>query len=599
MISYLHFRFTIYEKSEIFLVHIVESMDSSHPSNRNATITMNMLNRYLLVFFGLTLPILSYAQSTVWADSKIDSVTVYLEGALVHRSFTVNTQTGENNVRFEGLTATMETSTIVIGMEGGLTPSSVSTEQNNWNPYGIDVRYTELKDSLDALQWEIEFINNEVLALKEELAVLQENRKLNGGNIGVSLSSLEEISTYMRTRTLAIQRELSEKNRDQNQWKQKRQVIQQEINRYKSGIPQFRKGINFMVRTDRPQQLKGTLSYFVTGANWNAEYDVKVADLDSDLKITYKANVYNGTYEDWNNVSVRVSTATPSLNVSLPKLSVWRLDPNSSRREQLAFSAQRQADFSQNIVAPSLEEDGWGDSEGAWDDMAATSAQAGVEAVEAGEIAVEFTIDDRITLKGNYEQRVYDLQEMQAPAGYEHYAIPKLGKSVYLIARVPDWNQLNLLSGKANIYLNNRYTGQSNINIRNVTDTLEFSLGIDPQVLVSRKLEDDFTEKILIGTKTRERKGYRLYVKNSRNDVINIRILDQHPISAQEDVEVELTNPGGAATDEETGELLWDLTLSPGDVWETKFTFEVVYPKNARVQLYQPRMKQRAARFSY
>ncbi|MEL6538126.1 MAG: DUF4139 domain-containing protein [Bacteroidota bacterium] len=556
-----------------------------------------MLNRYLLTLLGLTAPILTHAQTTVWADSEIDSVTVYLEGALVHRSFTVNTQAGENNVRFEGLTATMETSTIVIGMEGGITPSSVSTEQNNWNPYGLDVRYTELKDSLDALKWEIELINNEVVALKEELAVLQENRKLNGGNTGVTLASLEEISTYMRTRTLAIQRELSEKTRAQGQWQQKTKLVQQEINRYQSGIPPFRKGINFMVRTTRPQQLKGTLSYYVTGANWNAEYDVKVADLDSDLRITYKANIYNGTYEDWDNVRVRVSTATPSLNVSLPKLSVWRLDHTSANRAQFARMQESAADFNQNILAPSAEPQATFGGE--WDDSMDLGNQRGVEAVEAGEIAVEFTINDRLTLKGNYEQRVYDLQEMQAPAGYEHYAIPKLGKSVYLIARVPDWNQLNLLSGQANIYLNDRYTGQSNINIRNVTDTLEFSLGIDPGVLVSRKLEDDFTEKILIGTKTRESKGYRLVVKNSRNDEINIRILDQHPISAQEDVVVSLENSGGATQDEETGELLWDLKLAPGDVWETKFTFEVVYPKNARIQLYQPRMKQRAARFSY
>ena len=525
------------------------------------------------------------AQPTVIAASQIDSVTVYLEGALVHRSFTAQLPAGESNVTFEGLSASLVGSTVVIGLENGLTPLSVNMQSQSWDPYGEEAYYTRLVDSLEEVRWEQTSIQNEMTALMEELAILKENRSLNAGANGLSLERLQELSTYMRTRTLAIQQQLAQHTRDKRTWDEQVKQIERELARYRGGIPQYRKQVSFLVRNPQARRVRGVFSYFATNANWNAEYDIKVADLDSDLQITYKANVYNGTYEDWNQVAVKVSTATPSLNVTLPTLDVWRLSGEDDRRMY-----RMSMDFAGNAMPSAVMEDSFGD---------VGNAGNAQEVVEVGEFAVDFNILEPVTLAGNYEQRVYTLQTQSAPAEYQHYAIPKLGKQVYLIARLADWDQLNLLSGQASIYFSGKYTGQSNINIRNARDTLEFSLGEDPQVLVSRKLEEDFTERVLLGSKRRERKGYALYVKNSRTSEIKLRLLDQHPISTQEEIEVALVNNGGAEVNAETGEMVWDLVLAPGQVRQISFAFEVVYPKTKKVRLQQEQYRSRSQRFSY
>jgi hypothetical protein len=62
---------------------------------------------------------------------------------------------------------------------------------------------------------------------------------------------------------------------------------------------------------------------------------------------------------------------------------------------------------------------------------------------------------------------------------YVYHAIPKLDNDVFLTAEIVDWTNLNLLSGKLNIYYQGTYTGESFINSEQAEDTLKVSLGRD------------------------------------------------------------------------------------------------------------------------
>ena len=56
-----------------------------------------------------------------------------------------------------------------------------------------------------------------------------------------------------------------------------------------------------------------------------------------------------------------------------------------------------------------------------------------------------------------------------------------------LTARVTDWTDLNLLPGKMNIYFEETYVGQSQLDLSYVEDTLQISLGPDRNIQVKRK----------------------------------------------------------------------------------------------------------------
>ena len=45
------------------------------------------------------------------------------------------------------------------------------------------------------------------------------------------------------------------------------------------------------------------------------------------------------------------------------------------------------------------------------------------------------------------------------------------------------WEKLSLIDGMANVYFGNTYVGESKIDTRLISDTLELSLGRDNQIL--------------------------------------------------------------------------------------------------------------------
>lgn len=531
---------------------------------------------------GIALSANAQGQAVQHVDSRIDSVKVFLEGAVVYRSFIVQTQAGENTLIFNNLSPSLVASSVNLLLGNGLKPSSISTKTTPWD--GND-GYNPLRLALDSVNYyrlQLEHIDNEITALKTEDALLKANQTISGSTQGLNLDRLKEISAYMRTRHLAISEAITDLVQSKGKYQSRMKGLNQEIDRLRHGLPTTKNQIQVAFPTNRNQEIRGTLAYYTRGANWEPEYDISVKSLEESLAIEFKANLYNGSWEDWNNIPVTVSTATPALNVTLPTLVPWNLAP--VYREKVYDRAQENPEFLQNIVS---------DEESIYSMMDEFNPTS-----EASEFAADYVIPDRVTLGGNFQTNVYAFHTVKTDASYQHYSVPKMGAQVYLIAQIHDWNKLNLLSGKASIYLNDEYTGLSNINIRNITDTLSFSLGIDPQVLVSRKQEDNYTSRGFIGFNVRERKGYALFIKNSRSAVIDIKILDQIPVSTNEDVTVSLLDKSNATLNENNGELTWQREVQPGEVQKLTFGFEIKYPKGKSVNTVQYRSLNRTQRFT-
>lgn len=66
---------------------------------------------------------------------------------------------------------------------------------------------------------------------------------------------------------------------------------------------------------------------------------------------------------------------------------------------------------------------------------------------------------------------------------------------MYLQAVVENAPALNLLSGKANIYFDNRYIGQTYIDSGLITNELELPFGMNKDIQVSRKVDSKLTKQ--------------------------------------------------------------------------------------------------------
>jgi uncharacterized protein (TIGR02231 family) len=172
----------------------------------------------------------------------------------------------------------------------------------------------------------------------------------------------------------------------------------------------------------------------------------------------------------------------------------------------------------------------------------------------------------------------------ELPASYQYYAIPKVRKTAYLTARLTDWEDLNLLPGQANLYFGKTFVGQSVIQPDAPGDTLRFSLGKDEGITVERNRIREFSEKNFFGNRITETSGWELLVKNNKNQPVMLELVDQVPVSMNEDIEVTLENQSGGTFDKTTGRVTWLLELGPGETGEKQLRYSLEYPSGETIQ---------------
>ena len=167
------------------------------------------------------------------------------------------------------------------------------------------------------------------------------------------------------------------------------------------------------------------------------------------------------------------------------------------------------------------------------------------------------------------------------PAKYQYLSIPKIDKNAFLIAKVDNWEQYNLLEGEANIYFEDTYVGKSILDTRFTEKTLDISLGKDKNVIVQREKAKDYTTRQFIGSKKEEFRSWNFTIKNNKNQVVNITIEDQIPVSTKEEIKVEVETLSAGKLDDKTGKIKWDLKVLPSQNKLLKLKYSVKYPKNS------------------
>jgi hypothetical protein len=196
---------------------------------------------------------------------------------------------------------------------------------------------------------------------------------------------------------------------------------------------------------------------------------------------------------------------------------------------------------------------------------------------------VEFNIDNPYTIPSDGKQYSVEINQVDLPAVYQYAVAPKLSTDVFLTARLTDWNKYNFLSGEANLFFEGTYIGKSLIDTRSTTDTLSLSLGADKNIIVTRTLQKDLTEKQVFGSNKKETRNWLIDVKNRKNQPVNLLIEDQVPVSQNSAIEVEPQELSGGNLNKETGKLNWVFQLNPSDEKKLQLKYQVRYPKNQSV----------------
>ncbi len=69
-----------------------------------------------------------------------------------------------------------------------------------------------------------------------------------------------------------------------------------------------------------PGTLRFDITYMVPNANWRPEYTIRYMEPEKQIELTYNAKIWQSTGEDWQDVSVLLSTAKPHVGAAPPEL---------------------------------------------------------------------------------------------------------------------------------------------------------------------------------------------------------------------------------------------------------------------------------------
>jgi len=189
--------------------------------------------------------------------------------------------------------------------------------------------------------------------------------------------------------------------------------------------------------------------------------------------------------------------------------------------------------------------------------------------------SAEFRIDLPYSIKSNNEQHMVLIKIADLDANYKYYSVPKLDQSVYLVAQLSKLDELGLVPAQANIFFDGSYVGETYIDPTTMEDTLNLSLGRDPNIIVKRTLlKKDCKEKI-VGDKVEKTQSYAIEVKNLKANAIELVIQDQLPITQNADITIEAMDLGKGEYDSRTGMIEWKLNLKSKESKTVNFSFKV------------------------
>ncbi|MFY0594737.1 mucoidy inhibitor MuiA family protein [Roseivirga sp.] len=172
-----------------------------------------------------------------------------------------------------------------------------------------------------------------------------------------------------------------------------------------------------------------------------------------------------------------------------------------------------------------------------------------------------------------------EIQTLEVYADYKYSTSPKARENAFLVAEIPDWEELKLLDGESNLYFEESFVGKSIIDTNIGKDTLDISLGKDEGIVVSRKRLKEFEKNKIFSNKKRDERTFEITVVNTKSTKINLNVYDQLPIIPNKNYKVNIVDIAAAKHNKETGLLTWELQLEPGAKKVIRFRYSVDYPK--------------------
>jgi uncharacterized protein (TIGR02231 family) len=550
---------------------------------------------------------LLFASSWLRATEKetikatLTEVTVYAQGAQMHNKANYSVNAGVTEIIIEGISAFIDAKSIQVKGTGDLVLldtkfSFYYPQPTNALNQGASLKITKdiqlLEDSLRVMDFDIRDIQDEINVLNASKSIIASNGMVRSiGKVNDSINLLKQTIEYYTLKMNELNKKIIalEKKRQEKAFKKilmetrltdlkNYQNNNGEIENNKSPIPR----ITITVSAKTAVSGKLNFSYVVSNAGWTPIYDLRSDASTGKIELTYKAEVFQSSGLDWDNIKLNISTNNPYVNKTKPTLNPWYIDYNLYKLEDKKGRMDKLQEV--QITSQALFNRGYAYSEDMDDEKNIMGADQFTTVVHRL-ISAEFKIDLPYSIKSNNEKHMVLIKSTNLDTKFKYYSVPKLDASVYLVAQMTKLDELQLVPGQANIFFDGSYIGETYIDPTTMDDTLNLSLGKDPSIVVKRTLLKKELKDRIIGDKRERTFAYSIEISNQKSSSIEIVIQDQLPITQNADINIESDNFAKGRFDERTGLLEWSFILKAKENKVIDYNFRVKHAKDKNLEI--------------
>lgn len=527
------------------------------------------------------------ASPTTWAvtvdtPSTISAVTVYPDRARVTRSAETAVPEGETVIRFTGLPAELDDSSVQVGGTGtgvkilGLEIRSKFSEQV------VNDQVRALQDQLKALGDSENELRANATDIQEQRVFLQKVRDglvLSGDSDGKvppqGLDKVKPLFEFYSNELTRLSKDALSLQIALRELQPKKEALQEELNRLQGSGAKAQKEVLVAVKASNASSAKLSLSYNMMNASWQPLYDARVNTKDGGIDLAYYGVVRQQTGEDWNSVKLALSTARPSVGARMPELEPWWLQfievrPLAAAAPQLQKSRRASNSYSGAYEAKDADTL----------QIAPAPMEYETATIETGGLSAVFEIKIPATIPSDGEPHKVAIATQKFEGKLEYVTTPKLAELAYLKTRLSNTSGAPILGGQVNLFRDGDFVGQSHVNFIAPDTEFDFFLGADDSIKVTRKT---LLDKSAEGGVFQKRKGlnrkYEMVVENFKNQPVKVTMLDQLPVSQDASITVsDVRFNEQPTTEKETGKLTWTFELKPKEKKTITEEFNVSWP---------------------
>jgi len=521
------------------------------------------------------------------ANSAVDAVTVYPDGASVTRVITVDLPSGDNTLVSKDFPLTLDPSSLRVEGEAGakLTIGSVDARKP---PPVTPADLSELDKRIEALKDQRADLDGAVASAEARRKFAQRFAEASPAGIGEK-GDARPLADW-RAAFAAVAEEVANADTAIREAQRKQRDLDREIARLqadRTAKPPSKLEVRIDLAAAAATKATLRVTYAVRNARWTPLYDARLdtgaKDRKPMLELVRRAEITQSSGEDWTNVALAVSTVRVGRGGNAPDLNSlivqYPQPPQSAAVGGLADNARVARSMAVNEPAPA----------GAPAQPLAKKIEESLGAAEVGAFHVAFQIPGRVSVPASGGSKNLRIATTTIAPDLIVRSSPVADPTAFLEASFVQNEDAPLLPGQVSIYRDGMFVGHGKMASASKDETVRLGFGADDKVKIERsvvKRNEGSTGLIVTTSKTDER-AFKTTVRNGHDFAIKVAIEDQLPVSESEDIVVELlpstTPPTTTNLRDKRGVLQWAFEIKPGDVKDIAFAWRIRWPKDKGV----------------